>query len=161
VLVLLRGRDSLADLPGWARNVAGGLLLAAFALLVIGSLLAVRAAHGGRERERVLGGQALKRWTEREIAKVTSALAWASGCCVTGLLLVVGALAVAWVTTDAAPAHLVRVTTNAGELCGELLSADREAVVVRTDGSGEGGVAVPQETVVSLRPTGSCGGAEE
>jgi hypothetical protein len=75
----------------------------------------------------------------------------------TALLLVVGALAVAWVMTEAAPTtHLVRVSTNAGELCGEFVSADRDEVAVRTEGHD---VVVPRERVVSVLPAGACGAA--
>ncbi|MFD5793409.1 hypothetical protein ACFWIO_07675, partial [Streptomyces diastatochromogenes] len=101
VLVLLKGRDDLAGLPAWARDSATGLLLAAFLLLTTGSLLAVRAAHGAPEREILLGGQALRRWTEQETARVTRALAWASLCCVLGVVLVVGARGGRWGVSSA------------------------------------------------------------
>lgn len=159
VLVVLKGRDSLTELPTWAQITATGLLVGAFVLLLAGSLLAVRSAHGIPGQEILLGGQSLRRWTEREVSRVTRALAWASACCVLGLMLVVGALALAWMTTGAAQTHLIKVTTNAGEVCGDLVSADRHEVVVRTEASGGGRVAVPQATVVSVRPVNACGSA--
>ncbi|MFF7736408.1 hypothetical protein [Streptomyces sp. NPDC007984] len=61
-------------------------------LLIAGSLLAVRAAHGAPEREILQERQALRRWTEQEVARVTRALAWASLCCVVGVSVVAGAL---------------------------------------------------------------------
>lgn len=160
VLALLKGRDNLADLPDWARVLASGLQVGAFLLLVAGSLLAVRAANGAPEPEIVLGGQALRRWTEREAFRVTRALARASVCCVVGLLLVVGALAVSWTTTKSSAAtRLVRVVTNTGSLCGELLSADQRQVLIRPAASGPGVVTVPEATVLTLQPAGSCDGS--
>ncbi|MEX0168262.1 hypothetical protein [Streptomyces sp. LMG1-1-1.1] len=159
VLVLLKGRDNLADLPVWARTTASGLLVSAFVLLVAGSLLAVRAAHGVPGSEILLGGQALRRWTEQEVSRVTRALARASVCCVLGVVLVVGAVVVAWVTTGGggAPAPVVEVLTRTGVTCGELVAADAREVSVRTSSGGV--VAVPQAAVVSLRPARACGTA--
>ncbi|MFK0049906.1 hypothetical protein ACIQU4_38530 [Streptomyces sp. NPDC090741] len=157
VLMLLKGRDNLAELPDWARALATGLLVSAFVLLVVGSLLAVRAAHGVPGGEILLGGQALRRWTEQEASRVKRALSRASACCVLGVVLVVGALLLSWVTTETAPTHLVEVRTNTGGLCGELVAADGHQVSVRTKAGGV--VLVPQSTVVSLRPARTCGTA--
>lgn len=156
VLVLLKGRDSLTELPVWARSTATVLLFLGFALLVAGSLLAVRSAHGLPGEKIWSGGQALRRWTEREAARVTRALAWASVCCVLGLLLVVGAVVLAWAATEAKPTHLVRVTTGDGEVCGALVSADRDKVVVRVKEKGATTV-VPRSSLVGVRPVAGCG----
>ncbi|MFD0272937.1 hypothetical protein ACFVHB_03375 [Kitasatospora sp. NPDC127111] len=156
VLGLLKGRDNLDDLPAWARSTATGLLVAAFLLLLTGSLLAVRAAHGVPGPEIVLGGQALRRWTEAEVARVTRALARAAVCCGLGLLLVVGTLALAWSTTEPAAKHLVRLRTVTGEVCGELLSADPQRIVVRGEDGGAATTAVPQGSLVSMEPAASC-----
>ncbi|ATY96654.1 hypothetical protein G6W61_17510 [Streptomyces sp. KAI-26] len=155
VLVLLKGRDNLADLPEAARAVATGLLIGAFALLVMGSLLAARAAHGAPEREILLGGQALRRWTGQEVARVTRALAWAYLFCVLGVILVVGALVVAWLTTQDSGAQPVVVRTNTGVLCGELIQADQHHVEMRLDGDGK--VSLPWTAVVSVKPGKTCG----
>ncbi|MEY9993121.1 hypothetical protein ABIE67_005153 [Streptomyces sp. V4I8] len=157
VLVLLKGRDNLAELPQWARSTATGLLLTAFVLVTAGSLLAVRAAHGVPGAEILLGGQSLRRWTEREVSRVTRALGRASVCCVVGVVLVVGAVVLAWATTGAAATHLVEVSTGSDVVCGELVEADRKGVVVRTERGGA--VSVPQATVVRVTPVGSCGTA--
>ncbi|MFI1064544.1 hypothetical protein ACH4TC_21965 [Streptomyces spororaveus] len=157
VLVLLKGRDNLAELPQWARATATGLLVAAFVLLVAGSLLAVRAAHGVPGEEILLGGRRLKDWTEQEVSRVTRALGRASACCLLGVLLVVGALLLAWVTTSAAPDHLVDVRTTTGGVCGELVAADGQQVSLRT-GAGST-LSVPQASIVSLRPARTCGTA--
>ncbi|MEV5143444.1 hypothetical protein AB0L14_03125 [Streptomyces sp. NPDC052727] len=157
VLVLLKGRDDLGDLPEAARATATGLLMTAFVLLLMGSLLATRAAHGAPEREILLGGQALRRWTEQEVARVTRALAWAALCCGLGVILVVGALGVAWVTTrDSGPRPVV-VRTDTDVLCGELVLADRNHVEISSETDGK--VSLPWTAVVSVKPGNTCDGA--
>ncbi|MFE7633431.1 MULTISPECIES: hypothetical protein [unclassified Kitasatospora] len=155
VLALLKGRDNLADLPEWARLTATGLLVGAFALLVTGSLLAMRAAHGAPEEEILLGGQALRRWTEREASRVTTALARASACCVLGLMLIVAAVAVTWTATQTKPANLVRVTTPSGEMCGELVSADQRQLLIRPTTT-SGSATVPMGSLLGMHPVASC-----
>lgn len=156
ILVLLKGRDDLSDLPDSARAAVGGLLTTAFVLLLMGSLLAARAAHGGPERELLLGGQALRRWTEREVARVTRALAWAYLCCVLGVILVVGALAVAWVMTREPGTPPVVVRTDTQVLCGELIVADRQHLEISPERGGS--ISLPWTAVVSMKPGTSCDG---
>lgn len=154
VLVLLKGRDDLNGLPDWARNTATGLLVAAFLLLTTGSLLAVRAAHGAPERRILLGGQALRRWTEQEVTRVTRALAWASLCCVVGVISVVGALIVAWVTTSAPSASPMEARTATATVCGELMLVDEEQVVINATVGGK--VSLPRASVLSVKPVKRC-----
>ncbi|MFI1824971.1 hypothetical protein ACH41E_00760 [Streptomyces sp. NPDC020412] len=156
VLVLLKGRDNLGDLPAAARTIATGLLIAAFVLLVTGSLLAARAAHGSPERKILLGGQALRRWTEQEVARVTRALAWAYLLCVLGVILVVGALAVAWLTTPESGAKPIVVRTDTDVLCGELIRADQHQVEINSKTDGK--VSLPWTAVVSMKPGKTCDG---
>ncbi|MEU3751641.1 hypothetical protein AB0H17_02580 [Streptomyces olivoreticuli] len=159
VLVVLKGRDNLDGLPFAARVAATALLAAAFLLLAAGSLLAVRASYGRPGDEITLGGQALRAWTEREVVRVTRRLVTAAVCCVSGLVLVAAAVAVAWSTTGAAAEHLVRVTTPAATVCGELADAGARGTAVWT---GEGGErllrVIPAASVTSVEPVGSCPG---
>lgn len=129
--------------------------MSSFVLLLIGSLPAVRAAHGTPGSEIPLAGQALRRWTEQEVSRLRRALGRAAVCCVLGLVLVVGALALAWVTTEAGPTHLVGLRTDTGVVCGELVGVDRRNVTVRAEAGNV--VTAPQSTVVSVRPASSCG----
>ncbi|MGW2487303.1 hypothetical protein ACWCV9_08760 [Streptomyces sp. NPDC001606] len=156
VLVTLKGRDDLSQLPSAARLAATLLLGAAFVLLVAGSVLAVRAAHGRPGSRVLLAGQALRRWTEAETVRVTGALRQASVCCVAGIVLVSGAVVVAWTTTGAVPDHLVRVTTTTGERCGEFLGSGADGVALRPDGE-SGRTVLPARTVLSVTPVPECG----
>ncbi|MGW7453388.1 hypothetical protein [Streptomyces sp. NPDC054787] len=154
VLVLLKGRDNLGDLPVAARATATGLLITAFVLLVMGSLLAARAAHGAPERQILLGGQALRHWTGQEVNRVTRALAWAHLLYVLGVILVVGALVVAWLTTQDSGRPRVVVRTNTGVLCGDLIRADQHHVEISTKTDGK--VSLPWTAVASVTPRKTC-----
>lgn len=121
-LAVLKGRENLADLPTAARNAAMILTAVAFLLFVMGSVFAVRAAHGRPGAEVLLGGQALRRWTEHEVVRVRRSLSIASVCCLTGIAAIAGGVAVAWLNTAPPSGNLVKVTTNATTSCGELVS---------------------------------------
>jgi len=161
ILVVLKGRDDLVGLPAAARHTAMGLIATAFVLLVAGSVLATRAAHGtpGSSGERILlAGQALRRWTEQEIVGVTRSLRQASLCCVLGVALVAAAVGIAWATTETPKDHLVRVGTTTGELCGELLGGGRGGVSLEVDEEdGPRRVTLPARSVDSVVPVDSCG----
>ncbi|MFF9522401.1 hypothetical protein ACF1DV_10565 [Streptomyces achromogenes] len=154
VLVTLKGRDDLSRLPSAARHTATALLGGAFVLLVVGSVRAVRAAHGRPGGRVLLAGQALRRWTETETIRVTGALRQASVCCVAGILLACAAVTVAWVTTGSPPDHLVRVVTTSGEQCGEFLGSGPDGVVLHSEGGRR--VSLPARTVASVSPVASC-----
>ncbi|MFI9763604.1 hypothetical protein ACIHFB_37385 [Streptomyces sp. NPDC051963] len=159
VLVVLKGRDDLAQLPTAARNVASGLVALAFLLLVAGSVLATRAAHGRMdERSRLMGGQALRRWTVREVDRVTRSLYRAALCCCAGIVFTVAAIAVAWSTTESAPDHLVRVGTTTGDRCGAFLASGPDAVVLGVEGKGgdRERITLPDTVVTSVTPVTSC-----
>ncbi|MYW41833.1 hypothetical protein GT045_11285 [Streptomyces sp. SID486] len=160
VLVTLKGRDDLAELPGTARLAASATLGAAFVLFVTGSVLAVRAAHGHPGERVLLAGQSLRRWTEQEIGRVTRALRFAALCSAAGLLLVAAAVVLAWVTTESPPDHLVRVVTTSGERCGEFLGSGPDGVVLKNaQGGGDERLVLPARTVLTVTAAGSCGPA--
>jgi hypothetical protein len=160
VLAVLKGRDSLEGLPDAAAYTAAGLLAAAFVLLLAGAVLAIRAAHGRPSDEIYLGGQALRRWTSREAAHITTALRRASVCCVLGVLLAAASVAVAWATTGdhAASGPLVQVRTTGGAVvCGEFVSAGPHGTVVLTHHGGVPRLAtVPPGSVASAVPVPAC-----
>ncbi|MFD9906867.1 hypothetical protein [Streptomyces sp. NPDC059063] len=162
VLVVLKGRDDLNGLPAWARHTATGLVAASFLLLLTGSVLAVLAAHG-RPRERILlAGQSLRRWSEREAARILRLLPVALVCCLLGVVCGGAGIGIALALTEAPQDRLVRVTTTTGERCGEFLGSGRDGVALREGDGGGGGkrVTLPARSVVSVTPVGGCGGAK-
>ncbi|MFG2605350.1 hypothetical protein ACGFT2_17645 [Streptomyces sp. NPDC048514] len=158
ILVTLKGRDDLTRLPSAAQQAVGVLLGLAFLLLLLGSVLAVRAAHGVPGARVLLAGQALRDWTRQEVDRVSGALRCAAVCCVAGVTLAAAAVMVAWVTTGPSPDHLVRVGTTSGERCGEFLGSGPDGVVLRTDGGGR--AVLPAPTVTSVTPVPTCGSGD-
>ncbi|TGN76379.1 hypothetical protein E5083_14350 [Streptomyces bauhiniae] len=157
VVTALKGRDDLSALEAPWRTVAVWLLVGAFLLLLAGSLFAVRASFG-RPGERVrLGGQALREWTLKEIGRVRRAVYVSAVALALGVALVVGALFVSWTRTEEPAADLVKVTTPAGPLCGELVSYQRDKVtLIRTTGGTERQVVVRGAEVRKITPAKSC-----
>ncbi|MFJ4601646.1 hypothetical protein [Streptomyces griseoluteus] len=157
VVTTLKGRDDLSALEAPWRTVAVGLLVGAFLLLLGGSLFAVRASFG-RPGERVrLGGQALREWTLREIGRVRRAVYVSAIALTVGVALVVAALFVSWTRTEEPAADLVKVTTPAGPVCGELVSYQPDKVtLIRTTGGTERQVVLPGAEVRKITPAKSC-----
>ncbi|MET7611005.1 hypothetical protein ABZX97_07835 [Streptomyces seoulensis] len=158
ILVLLKGRDDLSQLPAMARLGVGALLGLAFLLLLLGSVLAVRAAHGMPGDRVLLAGQALRDWTTREIVRVSRALRMAALCCLSGVTLVGGAVAVVWLAAEPPADHLVQVVTTTDNQCGELLASGSGGLVLKT-APGERTV-LPPGTVTSLTPVPNCGSGD-
>ncbi|SFC47675.1 hypothetical protein [Streptomyces aidingensis] len=100
VLVFVKGRDNLADLSPGGRVTAMVLLGAGFLCLLCGTLTAVRACYGRPGESVYLGGQALRRWTEREVARAGRLVITATVLSVAGVLCVAAAVGVAWSTTQ-------------------------------------------------------------
>ncbi|MHC5902966.1 hypothetical protein ACVNF4_03485 [Streptomyces sp. S6] len=156
ILVTLKGGDDLAKVPDWSRQTAGALVVTAFVLLLTGSVLAVRAAHGTPDSRILLAGQALRTWTKSEIARVTRYIRYATWCCLAGITLAAAAVIVVWTTTadDPAPTHLVRVGTTTGDRCGELLGAGRQGVRIKEKDGRE--TPLPAAQVTSVTPVTTC-----
>ncbi|XKK39785.1 hypothetical protein HFP72_02645 [Nocardiopsis sp. ARC36] len=156
VLMLLKGQDKLAELPGWARYGSMALLLLAFLLLSAAMLLAARAAYGAPGQKILVGGQSLRRWTEDEVARVARKVRWAFVLCLTGMSTVMVAVTLSWVGTTEAPTDLVSVKADDNELCGRLVLLNTEQVVVGTGRDHDVREAVPLPKVITLEPVTTC-----
>jgi hypothetical protein len=73
------------------------------------------------------------------------------------MILVVGALVVAWVTTSDSGTQPVVLRTNTDVLCGELILADQHHVEISSETDGR--VSLPWTAVVSVKPGKTCDGA--
>ncbi|MFE9249372.1 hypothetical protein [Streptomyces sp. NPDC007088] len=135
LLAVLKGRDDLAKLPEALQWATLGMTGGAFLLLVLGSVLAIQAAHGTPDTSGVAGGTDLHRWTEKETRTARGRLRGAARCCLAGVLLVFAAVVVGWVGSESPDTHLVRVSTDTGERCGEFLGAGARGLRLET---GEG-----------------------
>lgn len=156
-LAVLKGRENLADLPGAARYAAMILTAVAFLLFVTGAVLAVRASHGHPGAEVLLGGQALRRWTEQEVVRVRRSLTVASVCCLSGIAAIASGIAVAWLNTAPPPTNLVKVVTNASTVCGELVGVGPTDVSLWTKApNGRILTTVPLNGVQQVTPARAC-----
>jgi hypothetical protein len=156
-LAVLKGRENLADLPAAARYAAMVLTAVAFLLFVSGSVLAVRASHGRPGSEILLGGQALRRWTEREVVRVRRSLSIASVCCLAGVAAIVSGIAVAWLNTAPPSPNLVKVTTNGTTSCGELVNVGPSEISFWSHAQNTRSLTTVQlSTVSAVTPTRSC-----
>ncbi|MEV0573245.1 hypothetical protein [Streptomyces sp. NPDC050392] len=159
-VLVLKGRETFTDLPGWAVVLASGLIAGGFLLLLAGTLLAVRASHGRRTKDIVTNGADLEEWTEQETQDCRRALSRAIGCFVAGVLLVASSVGVAWTTyasPDPSPVMSVQVTTTGGVLCGRLAASDGKTLRLTTGTAPEQRVrSVPMATALAVVAVPAC-----
>jgi hypothetical protein len=158
---VLKGRESVAGMPDIWRWTTAALLVLAFLLLLSGALRAVRAAHGQLGEQTWLSGDRLFAAVLDEVERTQDALTSARRRSVTGLCLIVTAIAVSWVvpaedSAAAKPAGAYVLVTTAEEIrCGELVISDREAVTIEVGKKGKP-YRVPADQVRSVTPVDRC-----
>jgi hypothetical protein len=161
VVFVLKGRESVAGMPGAWRWTTALLLVLAFVLLLSGALGAVRAAHGPLGRQTWLSGDRLLAAVLDEVVRTQVALIRARRLSVAGLCAIVAAIAVSWLVPVDDPANsqqggpYVVVTTEGGVRCGELVMSDATAVTIKPTKGGEYS-SIPIGTVRSVTPTRQC-----
>ncbi|WP_405711355.1 MULTISPECIES: hypothetical protein [unclassified Streptomyces] len=161
VVFVLKGRESVAGMPATWRWTTAALLVLAFALLLTGALVAVRAAHGRLGQRMWLSGDKLMSAVLDEVEDTQDALTTARRCSVVGLSAIVAAIAVSWVVPaeaakDEKPSGpKVLVSTPAAITCGELVLSNGDAVTIKVSGKGKPR-RIPAGEVRSLTPTPQC-----
>jgi hypothetical protein len=184
VVFVLKGRESVAGMPAVWRWTTAALLVAAFGLLLIGALGAVRAAHGQLGQRTWLTGDRLFAAVLDEVERTQDALTAARRTSVVGLCAIVAAIGVSWVvpaeeskepTTAVEPTAAVPyvlVVTVDGPRCGELMAGDTRTLTLKVagengenGGSGESGGrtpaasgwrSIPLDQVRSITPVRGC-----
>ncbi|MET0526465.1 MAG: hypothetical protein ABWZ91_16795 [Nocardioides sp.] len=141
-------RDAGAGHPHWLQVLAGVLVLAAFAVACVATVLVALAAwpvYGVRPRG--AGGDA-------EVASTSRRLR--TGITLTYVAVAVLALATssAWWPGSDDGAGVVEVSTRSGRICGELGTPSGQQVLAVTTGGRT--VELALADVVSLRPTDAC-----
>ncbi|BCL31571.1 hypothetical protein ACFFS2_08330 [Streptomyces aurantiacus] len=176
VVFVLKGRESVAGMPTVWRWTTAALLVAAFGLLLIGALGAVRAAHGQLGQRTWLTGDRLFAAVLDEVERTQDALTAARRTSVVGLCAIVAAIGVSWVVpaeesaagskepATAVP-HVLVVTVD-GPRCGELMAVDTRTLTLKVAGeSGESGGrtpaasgwrSIPFDQVRSITPVRGC-----
>ncbi|QFQ96327.1 hypothetical protein F9278_09070 [Streptomyces phaeolivaceus] len=158
---VLKGRESVAGMPDLWRWTTAALLVLAFLLLLSGALRAVRAAHGQLGERTWLSGDLLFAAVLDEVERTQNALTSARRRSVTGLCLIVAAVAVSWVVPADDPAAVqparahVLVSAGGETRCGELVMSDRRAVTIKV---GKRGAlrSIPAARITSVTPVDRC-----
>ncbi|GAB7038944.1 MULTISPECIES: hypothetical protein [Catenuloplanes] len=123
-VLIVKGRDTIADLAQERKVLVIVLLASAFAVLVTATLSALRAASGNPGDDTLLTGEDLRDWTEREVGKARRAIRLARALTLGGIVLVALAVGVAWLSPTAKPGQaLVLIQSASGTVCGALDSS--------------------------------------
>ncbi|AKN75246.1 hypothetical protein QR97_11140 [Streptomyces sp. PBH53] len=162
-VLVLKGRENVAELPGGYRTAVVVLVAAGLVLLLVAAFVAVSAAHG-RPGDVLKYPHAAKLldWEERERERIASRIGVTRWATVAGVLAAAAGILLTWVAPGPdEPARTVRVHTRAETLCGELLAADGSGVTVKVKpASGKGQATIRhltwQRDAVSVAPTATC-----
>ncbi|WP_405448524.1 hypothetical protein OG399_18115 [Streptomyces achromogenes] len=162
-VLVLKGRENVAELPGGYRTAVVALVAAGLVLLLGAAFLAVSAAHGRPGDElRYAHAAGLLDWEERELARIASRIGLARWAAVLGVLASAAGILLTWVAPGPDdPVSMVRVHTRGESLCGELLAADGSGVTVKVKPKdGKGAVTIRHLTwardAVSVAPVTAC-----
>ncbi|WP_225824368.1 hypothetical protein [Streptomyces naphthomycinicus] len=171
-VLVLKGRENVAELPGSYKLWVFGLMAAGLVLLLLAAYLAVLAAHGkpGEVLKNATAAKLLD-WEETERGRIASRIRGTRRATVLGVLATAAGILLTWVAPGPdEPARTVRVHTPRESLCGQLLAADGTGVTLRIEPSGgkdgedgkggPGGATVRhlgwQRDAVSVAPVDKC-----
>ncbi|MFI0405827.1 hypothetical protein [Actinomadura sp. 3N508] len=156
-VLIVKGRDSFAELTPPFRWLIALLLGAALAMLVWATMLVVRAVAGPPGEKIILSGEALKAWTAAEVAHIATAIRAATRLTLGGVCAIALAVGLTWLGPAEKPtSSLVQVEHDRGRLCGELIGADQRQLVIKNSRSKRTEL-VPLTTVVTMTSTSRCG----
>jgi hypothetical protein len=149
-VLVVKGRDSFAELPQEAQILIGASLLLALLLAARGSLQAMRAAYGDPSVRRTDSG--VLEWDHDDAVAAVESLRSARLEFAASLAFLVIAIGLTWYW-PAAPQSLVRADFGAVKICGSLISADASTIVIKEDGSAKSN---PIAGLSSLAVVSSC-----
>ncbi|MFF7354916.1 MULTISPECIES: hypothetical protein [Streptomyces] len=132
-VLVLKGRENVAELPSGYRLTVLLLVAAGLLSLLLATFLAVRAVHGKPGFElKYVDAEKLLDWEREErnrIARLIRRACWAT---LLGVLATAAGIMVTWVAPGPDdPAATVVVHTRGASVCGELLATDGSGVTVR------------------------------
>ncbi|MFI9250432.1 hypothetical protein [Streptomyces sp. NPDC053069] len=163
-VLVLKGRENVAELPSGYRLTVLPLVAAGLLSLLLATFLAVRAVHGkpGFELKYADAGKLLD-WEREErdrIARLIRRACWAT---LLGVLATAAGIMVTWVAPGPDdPASTVMVHTRGESVCGELLAADGSGVTVKVKARKEANGAATvrhldwRRDAVSVAPVSQC-----
>ncbi|MEU6667052.1 hypothetical protein [Streptomyces sp. NPDC046727] len=132
-VLVLKGRENVAELPDGYRLAVFALMAAGLVLLLLAAFLAVSAAHG-RPGDVLKYAHAarLLDWEEKELDRIGSRIGGARWATVLGVLATAAGILLTWVAPGPGePERTVRVHTRGETVCGELLAVDGSGVTLK------------------------------
>lgn len=160
-VLVLKGRENVAELPSPYRFAVVGAMSAGLVALLASAFAAASAAHGRPGQALTLAdGAALLRWEGREVRRIGRLVAGARWLAVAGVLATAAGVMLTWVAPADGTPGSVSVQTRGGVVCGALVESDAGGVTLRIAAPAGG-----QETVrrlawtteaLSAHPVNTC-----
>lgn len=161
-VLVLKGRENVAELPPAYRLAVVGAMSAGLAALLASAFAAASAAHGRPGRELVAAnGASLLRWERQEVRRIGRLTVLARWLAVAGVLAIAAGVMLTWLApAGGGAASAVSVQTRSGAVCGELVASDAEGVTVRVAPPGGGQDALRRlawgTEALGAAPAGAC-----
>ncbi|MEV5974230.1 hypothetical protein [Streptomyces sp. NPDC051921] len=138
-VLVLKGRENVAELPTLYRIVVVSLMALGLSALLTSAFTAASAAHGRPgDSLRLADGEELLHWEKAESTRVAAGVDRARWLAVLGVVLTAAGVLTTWM----APAGekdggaSVSVHTRDGVICGELVELDGKGVTVKVKAAG-------------------------
>lgn len=165
-VAVIKGPEKTTDISFWGKVLVAGLLGAALLALLIGSLLAMRAAFGLPGKKQLMTDASLKKWTTEEANKAQKCLYGAIASFFIAVPLIAAAIAFSWFDGEVFPAEpagfmLVEQTVEgkpaAEPICGELVSVNENQLVLKVKyPTGSRETPVPVGDLVGVKIVDEC-----
>ena len=162
-MTIIKGPENASDMSSGGRLAVAILLGIAFVVLLLGSGLAMYAAYGFPDRDKLLTGESLRDWTALEARKSRNRMIGAAASFFLAVLLVGLAIGVTWFDDGADPSAFVVVETmpTAGQprpepICGELKSGSDGKLVIKTKTPPGNTKTVPITNVAGISLVSEC-----
>ncbi|MFJ3146236.1 hypothetical protein ACIPJM_27795 [Streptomyces halstedii] len=140
-VLVLKGRENVAELPAGFRFWVVGLVAAGLLALLSSAFTASTAAHGRPgEALKAADGAALLLWEGEETERAGKRINRARWLAVLGVLATAGGVMLTWVAPAAENGRTtISVRTTGGTVCGDLVTLDAKGVTVKVKGGGKTG----------------------
>ncbi|MFI5841284.1 hypothetical protein ACIA8K_16440 [Catenuloplanes sp. NPDC051500] len=152
-VLIVKGRDTVAELSEAYRVLILIGLGLGLVLLVSATLIAIRAASGSPDDHTLLTAEDLRRWTGDAVKGSLRDIRWARALTLAGIAVVAVAIGVSWLAPSPPKDGLVLVEAAGSSLCGTL-SASPSGMLTVARGREVTVVALP--TVTRMTPVTRC-----
>lgn len=156
---VVSGVTKAEDLTPVRRDVTGACLAIALLLLLVGSVLGMRAAYGSLKPTFVTTSE-FGLAMEKEAVQTLFALRVGRATIVAAVVLMGIAVGTAFFNPKAASPPLVKATYRGGTVCGTLTGGDHSGLLIETvsDTGRQVHRTVPYSDLTAVRPVSQCSG---